>query len=853
MHLQSVVARGLGVGLAVGLLGLGIQGLASAAVPAKAVISAPEVVAGSSGTLTIEVSNPASGSITAKNAAINVVRVMPPISSSGSLTATLPSAADVPGWSKTRTPDGKGFRFAATASSSPTAGTPAGTTSGIADGGKQAFTFSATYLAQSADTIGFWRVMTSTDGGSSYAEANGADSVLSQTVRAVAIDSAVLELKRSGFVTASQNNAKLTVTVNNTAAQPATVTVSASNSSGDGMAPLTVTVPARSSVPVTGYPTFGSAASASRSLVVTAVGSTSGDGGGSVSNSTTTSPYVVQAPMTFTCTGLTPTVVGESALVRPKANITGSGIEGGVESATLAASSSYLDFGSAVVGGTLRLGADLSAAAGVTSTYVPFVDGRSAPASSDFTAPVTFKAVGADANGAVIDHTVSCGSLDIDVTAATATIAVSTPQKAPTRMGEAPGATTGGYVAKNNDTVTFSGTVTSGGAPDSAAVYCTLLEYEDGAFVAQVDNIACTNTGGTFSAKYSQYYNPRANSATLAVDVTDAAGNTSRAYSPSFLVDTDPPVFDELTSATVTGTTIVLGLSELVAISHQPGDFGVTNGGLPVLVESVATDGGDGKFSTSITLTLRTPIGEDATPTVTYAPAPNSAKADGAGNPLSGTIVVSDGIAPGAPGVMDVDDRTLVNGSYYTNNPRPIFRITDVADQHQVSVYRDANANGHLDDGEAVLCETTNTDDISEVLCVTDATQVEGDQSLIVVSRDPSGNVTVQPTQARLVVDFTGPQIVGLEHTADGVIVVLNEPLVGNSTPDDWFVARPDGESAVPASMSIDETRTRLTLGFGSVDAPIQQAATAVTYQVTGGTRYSDLAGNTMEDQTFSV
>lgn len=852
MQQNKGAARALFAMTVAALLSSSLVGTARAAVSATAVISATDVAAGSTGSLSVEISNPSSGTLT-KNPAINVVRVLPPISSAGSLTASLQAAADQAGWSKTRTADGKGFRFTATGASGPTGSLPGATGGGITDGSKQTFSFTVAYASPAADTVGTWRVLTSTDGGSTYTEANGPGSVLSQQVRVLAISGAVLDLKRPGFATSGQNNRKLTATISNTSSLPATVTVAASNPSGDTMAPVTVTVPPGGSTPVVGYPTFGSASSTTRGLVVTATGSTSGSGGGSVMGSTSTSAYTVQAPITFSCAGLTPAVVAGGALVRPKADLTASNAAGSVPSATLSSAASYLDFGSAVVGGTLPLVSDLTSSAGSKTTVVPFADGTSTAPASDLTVPVTLKAVGTDANGAVINQSVGCGSVTVDVTAAIATVSVSTPQRAAAAVGETPGATTGNYVAKNKDTVTFSGTVKSGSTPDGASVACTLLEYAGGDFVGQVDNVACTNNAGTFSAKPSFQFNPVADNARLRVVVTDAAGNVSTAYSPTFLVDTAPPVLDDETSKTVTPTRIVLKLSELVALSQQPTDFQVTTGGNPVLVESVATNGGDGKFSDTVTLTLRSPIGEDAMPTVTYMPAPTSAQADGAGNRLTGSVVVNDGIAPGAPTLLDVDGHTLTAGSYYTNHAQPSFRIKGVADQQRVSVYRDANANGHLDDGESALCAATNSAGLTEVLCNTGPTQVAGDQSLILVTRDPSGNATVDPAQARLVVDFTGPQIVGMEHISNGVVVILDERANGTDSPDNWFVARPDGETALPVSMSVDATGTRLTLVFSAGDASLYEPATSVSYHWTVGTRYADYAGNSMADQTYTT
>jgi hypothetical protein len=866
--LNRLAVRGSAAVAAAVLLVGGVAGSASAAVPAVARISLSEVSANSTGSISIEVTNPAAtGGLTAsKNPAINSVRIFPPLTSSGAPTATLDTAGATTGFSAARTTDGSGFRFTATGPAATGSSPLKSSTPGIADAGKAIFKLGVSYLPQAADAVGQWRVQTSTDGGSSYtdAAANGA-SELTQTVHTLSILTYPLTLSgglRAGKVTQGQTGITVSYVLKNVGTQAATVTLGASNVVGDA-APSTTAVigPGETfgySAPVS-FPRNGTRARAMASQV-----SGSSAAGAVGSKTIWTNEYVVQAPAAFSCTNLTPTLAHGGELIRPKVDIAQATVSNGVEGATLQPAGTSLGYGTGIVGGSTPLVSSQPTTAGATQTAVAFADARTSGGSADRSYPVSLTVGGIDLNGAAVAQSaVGCSgvsNLTVDVTSPVAAVTVTTPQHRPTAVGEAPGATTGDYVAKNKDALTVGGTISDGGSPAAADTTsvptCTLHEYGSVGPITPQD-IPCTNKAGVLSATAAPQYNPTATSAQLEVTVRDTAGNVSApALSAAWTVDTQPPAFDELASTTTTPSTIVLKTDELVAFGYQAADWTVTEGGTRHLVASVTGNGGAGKFGDSITLTLRDTLPEDATPTVTYAAAPGSTAAvDGAGNRLVDPVTVLDGVAPRTPTLTAVDANGRQLGAFYTNHNRPAFTLGAVSAGHTASVYRDDNVNGVVDSGEVALCSATNTSGLAQIICQTDAAQPEGDYQVLVQTVDPNGNVSVARAVERVVIDLSPAVITGFETDSGGILVSFDEPVTGRDDANDWFVSGPSGVRVQPISVTSEANGTQRRLHFSSDpgEAAIWGSATSVSYAFQGASgRYTDLAGNATPDGTFS-
>lgn len=869
MQLNKVAARGLGTALAAGLLSIGLVGVASADVAAKAVVTGVDVTAGFTGTTTIAVTNLGTPNITA-------VRILPPLGSAGQVVATLNPGAQGTGgsgWSAVRTSGDTGWKFsAAPAASSSLPSTPLtpAPTKGLPQGGVATFTLPVTYITPDVDTTARWRVQTSTNDGASYTDtAAGAGSALVQTIRVLTLTPPTIDFVRPGLVTAGQDNRQLTYTLTYLGTGSMDVATSASNTAGDSSETQTATLSgAARSLTYRATPSFPTSSPTQRALTATATGVISGVGS-AVAVPASTGLYTVQEPAVITVSACSATVSGNH-LFTPTATVATSGAadDNTVDSVSLAADGITLDYGTATSPSTATLRTARTAAKGTTDTGVLLTDVTSAEPAADQTSAITYAVNGIDANGATVRSSGQCGSLDIDVTAPVATGTLSTGIRQPTAVGQTRATADGPEVATDGTPITIAGTIAGGTA---SALTCDLVEYRYDGSQNAVSPADCTLSGSAFSGSGSvPHFNVTTTSLRLRMTTTDEVGNTTTTESAPLAVDSQPPGFDDLTSTTVDSKTITVVLDELTAGSFLPQEFTVTAGSTRYLVSSVTTDGAAGRtsdvpgFARTITLKLNSALGEDDMPLVSYKPLATGTTpaADGAGNLLATTsptgpaasVTVLDGIAPAMPGLISVNGKAAQLGpnTYYVNGSRPVFRIGAVGQNHTAEVYLDSDLSDTLSTGDQQVCSALNDSSAStEVDCITSVNALftdDADYPLLVVARDAAGNVSA-PEGSRLTVDTQGPSIVSVQRTADGLLVTFNEIVVGRDYADDWFITSSSGAISGPLSVTSAGSGTQRRLTFADGD-PVLAAAVQVNYAPAGpgDQRYQDLAGNTLSD-----
>lgn len=463
---------------------------------------------------------------------------------------------------------------------------------------------------------------------------------------------------------------------------------------------------------------------------------------------------------------------------------------------------------------------------------------------------------------------ISVGKIIIDNVAPVLTAAVSLPQDADKTQQTA---------VKNGDTVTVTGTVTKAAYLANGGNVRVSLTPDAG--TALTKDVTPTGSGDTrnFTATFSgTAWDAAASRFVASASATDTAGNTGGGSAPgSTLIDNVLPAL--LSPGTVVNpTTIEVTFADATGIKGgcEPNLWQVDS--KPGQVSSVAA--GDGKpcdqtASTVRRLTLSSPLGVDATPTVTYNKVPAQLRGqpgapmpakDGAGNDaLSKTIDTVTNLVPAAPQIVALQrhDGTsagpwesayldTTENRYYTNNGGAdalnltvggvkqgyvvqVLRAGQVVAQRSFTAAPPIGASSYNGDILVPLRTTDGVDDFGVRLVST------------------QGNPG-QATPFSVVLDTVTPVLANASINGSTVTQTFSEKIVtGTDYADSWFVSElVQGESGpVKRTVNVDSVTavnaTTRTMQVSLVD-PTKFAGT--DYYLQTGTRYEDRAGNTLAD-----
>lgn len=463
---------------------------------------------------------------------------------------------------------------------------------------------------------------------------------------------------------------------------------------------------------------------------------------------------------------------------------------------------------------------------------------------------------------------ISVGKIIIDNVAPVLTAAVSLPQDADKTQQTA---------VKNGDTVTVTGTVTKAAYLANGGNVRVSLTPDAG--TALTKDVTPTGSGDTrnFTATFSgTAWDAAASRFVASASATDTAGNTGGGSAPgSTLIDNVLPAL--LSPGTVVNpTTIEVTFADATGIKGgcEPNLWQVDS--KPGQVSSVAA--GDGKpcdqtASTVRRLTLSSPLGVDATPTVTYNKVPAQLRGqpgapmpakDGAGNDaLSKTIDTVTNLVPAAPQIVALQrhDGTsagpwesayldTTENRYYTNNGGAdalnltvggvkqgyvvqVLRAGQVVAQRSFTAAPPIGASSYNGDILVPLRTTDGVDDFGVRLVST------------------QGNPG-QTTPFSVVLDTVTPVLANASINGSTVTQTFSEKIVtGTDYADSWFVSElVQGESGpVKRTVNVDSVTavnaTTRTMQVSLVD-PTKFAGT--DYYLQTGTRYEDRAGNTLAD-----
>lgn len=345
--------------------------------------------------------------------------------------------------------------------------------------------------------------------------------------------------------------------------------------------------------------------------------------------------------------------------------------------------------------------------------------------------------------------------------------------------------------------------------------------------------------------------------------------------SPPLRVDyTRPRLRDGLLTST---TTVVARFTEPVRTTDgQPEvgtDWEVTVNGTEVPVVAVSGPTPDdcvgaygpgedpeaGPTGCTRTLTLGTPVDEDAVPNLDYVRTeesrlPSEGYEDLADNRLfdigTGLRTVLDRIRPPLPTITSVDGDKDVQERVEGNSVAPVLEVGNLRAGHVVYVLREP-LGGAAVRGDDVVAPGGSAAVTSPTL------PADGDHVLRVVVRDPNGNLSTDtdtrpaglpgrtdggPSSVTYGLDRVVPLLLSARVEDDKIRILFSESVSGPDDPSDFAVRDAQGqEKAVTAVGGSGDSRL-LTVEGGAA------AGSLLDYTPGAGDRYADAAGNRVPD-----
>jgi hypothetical protein len=526
----------------------------------------------------------------------------------------------------------------------------------------------------------------------------------------------------------------------------------------------------------------------------------------------------------------------------------------------------------------------------------------------------TATVAGFDANYAAVDSPLlDFGFVLIDRILAVVTIALAPPLSAVDHPDTAPDH------ASFNDSVGVTGTVTrevTAGSPEGCSD-CSIsvstakisgTELDPSAVSLSVDSFGditgtITMPGGTPEAP-GVYQNGMVLATTLTLDVTVGRlvggtvsnagfGNASAPIDitrPFLLQDADNTAGEFAVTKTgrdETGDFVIVALSEPVAFG---GAFGAPASDWLVSDSTVTSiefmDGGTADGTRAVRLRLLEALGNNDTPSATYAPQPLSSPAfdrvelDVFTPDAVDTI---DGIAPETLELLSVStyrdgapDNTAnevqqgaFDGTFVTRDASPTLVVADVLSDDTVHVFNDLNGDGILDPGEPELATQANQEPDTADVKITVNLPGTGDRTIDigVYAKDVNLNRGVSVAGLSIEVDQTQAAIVGLQQDGQTVTVTLSEALTSNVDHDgrdaaiDWFVFADGRWRPVDTSSNQDGNNATRSLTLNALVVPAGASVTEVRYEyITFGTedpltseRHRDVALNNLPDGAYTA
>lgn len=464
-------------------------------------------------------------------------------------------------------------------------------------------------------------------------------------------------------------------------------------------------------------------------------------------------------------------------------------------------------------------------------------------------------------------------------------------------------------VAKDGQSLKFGGAIkkTAGGLPDTTAMVtaCYIVYKVDGVEQSRSGNLSgpnCTNAAGSISGSGAAGSTIPESLASLAVVVTDLAGNATVETQSLEAVRIDNKLPTMAAAFTGCGTspatgckdleTIRVNFSEPVIGDFQPFDFLVD--GNPVLsaAEANCTTQGTVTFCRQVVLTLLEAFAKDDKPVVDYQfrdlPPMRAKPVDAPSNqmPLTKVMTAIDGILPDLPTLTAVSQdgqgtagEPVVNNraaqpygtgsatAFYTNQGTPTFSIGNVADGYRVIVALDTNGIADYQDVETVAGGVTTPPDQVIASCLANAATnactatsalAPGDYNILVAAKDAGDNLSMgrdamagkRALPGILVIDNTAPAATGFAPVAatKDITASFDEALgFGRNTAADWIARKyvSDDDITRFTTQSVTGTGASRVIRIGSATYVAGDANQLLySYQGPANNRYQDRAGN---------
>jgi hypothetical protein len=813
------------------IVAAGLAGLAYAATQVSAgtakLVTSPDVFAGSSGPVTVQVSNPSS-MLPVGGTSVNMVILHP----ANGFTIQPPPSPAPSGWHYTLS------------------GTDAVFTGGtIAPGSSNNFTVPTQVSRPAANQSGNWQAKSSADSGETIVlDSTDSTGTMTSTIHVLKVTSAALSAPSGATdntVTAGQNNTAVSLTVQNGGSGALTVTPKLTAGGGGdsvGTAPVAQSIAGNDGTGSFTFPVaFGTASGTTPrhfAADATATGAPAAIGAN-------TANITIQAASAFAyvANSLSPTTVPSGARTfNLSVNKTGD------PSLTLTGATSTVTFQNGVNSFAFPLGADKAVGTGAVTSILSFAG--TVPSVPDGVYTGSLHLIGTDANGAAVDKTVSVASVTVDNTGPGVVPTLSSPTLDKN----------GKPVAKDGTVLTIGGSVfnngTSGALDQTATVTSCSLTIIGGSSALN-QPATCTINKGTLGGTVTVNSGGLpAGTATLTVNIKDAANNTGSGTSSAVGIDNVAPSFASAKTKDV--NTILVTTSEPVEGSFQNADWSV-NG---TTAKQVSFDGSASALGSVITITPQNAFGPNDKPAVSYSrlePAALGTVHDAPGNnaPTSASLTATDGIFPTAPTLTLVAGKAKFNDTnrFYTNSSSPTLTLGGLSAGDAVVLYE------HLPTGNKVVCKTAPATGAT-ASCAASGWTTDAIHNVQGYIGDGT-NVTYFGPFAPIVVDHTAPGLksASVNQGARTVTVTATELIgSGRDFAVDWSVVGTSGGQQVSyaiQSVTVGATPDLRVLHIDPADPNWASGSVAnVAYTFVGSAptdRYADRAGNVLPDSSIAA
>lgn len=633
--------------------------------------------------------------------------------------------------------------------------------------------------------------------------------------------------------------------VRNHARSPLQVTATLSSPAGDAATPTTVTVPAAGGTALAEIPLALASTTADRTTVLTATAIAEG-----ANAAPRTDSFTVQAPATVALTDLQPTRTRSGA--GSAQDFTALATKAGTPALTLSDS-------------TLSFGGNLASAAGP----IDFASGASSRrltystlevTGADGSSAASIVSAGTDDNLAGYSYSADLGAIVIDNVAPALDVTATLPEDVDGAQQVA---------AKDGDSVTVGGTIT-GAADIAASTLRVVLDPDQGPDVPVSVTLGGSGESRTFTGTVSPTFDPAATEFLIKAEVADQAGNIGSAVTPVAVpVDNALPVLGS--GVVLTPTTIEVTFDDTTGVAGGCDPNAWSLAGTPGSVTDVRTADGspcEALGTGGRVLTLRSALGVDETPRVTYeAPNPMLVKApakDGAGNTAARqTVNTISNLVPLAPVLdrLERRDGEAYESAYLDTAENAYYTNASGADALQLTVsgIRKGYTLQVLDGGSVVATKTFTADPAPLATSYSGALAVPlpaGDATRDLAVRFLSAGGNIGPSAPlRVVLDTVAPAIGAAGMTdATTVVVPFSEPVVGGTDfSGDWFVSETVDTEEGPAERTVNvdavsgTEATSRTLSVSLLD-PTRFAGVDYYLNSPEAVRYEDRAGNMLGD-----